>query len=65
MFSYNKFKFRFQRYAVRNLAAYVSVMFAVGYLLMMFTPQLYNLLVFAPYEVLVLRRMNDPNGRQI
>ena len=52
MFSYNKFKFRFQRYAVRNLAAYVSVMFAVGYLLMMFTPQLYNLLVFAPYEVL-------------
>lgn len=52
MFSYNKFKFRFQRYAVRNLAAYVSVMFAVGYLLMMFTPKLYNLLVFAPYEVL-------------
>ena len=52
MFSYNKFKFKYQRYAIRNLAAYVSILFAAGYLLLMTMPQIYGLLLFAPKEVL-------------
>lgn len=52
MFSYNKFKFKYQRYAIQNLSTYVSIAFAVGYLLLMFMPQVYGLLLFAPKEVL-------------
>ena len=52
MFSYNKFKFKYQRYAVPHLSGYIAITFAIGYLISVSMPQLYTLLVFAPYEVL-------------
>lgn len=53
MLSYNKFKLKFQRYAIPNLATYVSICFAVGYLILYLAPALFiDFLVFAPAEVL-------------
>lgn len=52
MFSYNKFKFKYQRYAIPHLSGYIAITFAIGYLISVSMPQLYTLLVFAPYEVL-------------
>ncbi|MDO4266742.1 MAG: hypothetical protein Q4C63_09815 [Eubacteriales bacterium] len=52
MRSYNEFKFKYQRYAIRNLSTYVSILFAVGYLISLVMPQLFNLLVFMPREVM-------------
>lgn len=45
-----KLKFKYQRYAIRNLAVYASIAFAVGYLLML-TP-FYGYMMFLPKEVL-------------
>ncbi len=52
---YYKFKMRFQRYAIKNLAVYASIAFAIGYL-MISTPQgadIYSrYLAFYPQQVL-------------
>ena len=52
---FNRMKLRFQRYAIHNLSVYVSVCFAVGYLLLSsgFGARLYiDYLAFLPREVL-------------
>lgn len=52
---FNKFKFKYQKYAIKNLAMYVSILFAIGYL-MLSTNVGYNIyfryLAFYPREVL-------------
>lgn len=51
-FSYNRFRLKYQRYAIQNLSTYVSVIFALGYLILLTMPKLYGVLLFAPREVL-------------
>lgn len=52
MFSYNQFRFKYQRYAIQNLSTYVSVAFSAGCLIRLTMPELFNLLLFYPNEVL-------------
>ncbi len=52
---FHKLKFKYQKYAIKNLAVYASILFAIGYMLIstQFGAELYvRYLAFSPREVL-------------
>ena len=48
----NKMERKFGRYAVRNLSAYIIAFYVAGYLMEVFTPDIFNYLTLEPYYIL-------------
>lgn len=48
----SKFERKFGKYAIKNLTLYLIIGYVVGYLVSMFSPEVYELLRFDPYMVL-------------
>ena len=44
----NKLERKIGRYAIKNLMRYIIILYVIGYILMRFAPDVYNLLVFDP-----------------
>ena len=48
----NKMERKFGRYAVRNLSAYIIAFYVAGYLMEVFTPDIFNYLTLEPYYII-------------
>ncbi|MDO4344145.1 MAG: hypothetical protein Q4C50_05010 [Eubacteriales bacterium] len=48
----NKLERKYGRYAIHNLSAYIIALYAAGYLMLLFTPEIMNYLTLEPYRIL-------------